>query len=55
MIFSRMLDERANELIAPGLDMNTVRGIAAASIKLKERLKLRPGERVSSAIARGYC
>jgi hypothetical protein len=53
MIFSRMLDERANELIAPGLDMNTVRGIAAASIKLKETLKLRPGERVSSAIARG--
>ncbi len=53
MIFSRMLDERANELIAPGLDMNTVRGIAAASVKLKETLKLRPGERVSSAIARG--
>ena len=52
MIFSRMLDERANELIAPGLDMNTVRGIAAASIKLKERLKLRPGERVSSGVAR---
>jgi hypothetical protein len=53
MIFNRMLDERANELIAPGLDMNTVRGIAAASIKLKETLKLRPGERVSSAVARG--
>jgi hypothetical protein len=53
MIFSRMLDERANELIAPGLDMNTVRGIAAASLKLKETLKLRPGERVSSAVARG--
>jgi len=53
MIFSRMLDERANELIAPGLDMNTVRGIAAASIKLKETMKLRPGERVSSAVARG--
>ena len=53
MIFSRMLDERANELIAPGLDMNTVRGIAAASLKLKEKLKLRPGERVSSAVARG--
>lgn len=52
-IFNRMLDDRANELIAPGLDMNTVRGIAAASIKLKETLKLRPGERVSSAIARG--
>lgn len=53
MIFNRMLDERANELIAPGLDMNTVRGIAAASIKLKEKLKLRPGERVSTAIAEG--
>lgn len=53
MIFNRMLDERANELIAPGLDMNTVRGIAAASIKLKEKLKLRPGERISSAIADG--
>ena len=53
MIFNRMLDERANELIAPGLDMNTVRGIAAASIELKERLQLRPGERISTAIARG--
>jgi len=53
MIFNRMLDERANELIAPGLDMNTVRGIAAASIKLKEKLKLRPGERISSAVAEG--
>lgn len=53
MIFNRMLDERANELIAPGLDMNTVRGIAAASIKLKERLKLRPGQRVTEAIADG--
>ena len=53
MIFNRMLDERANELIAPGLDMNTVRGIAAASIEIKEKLKLRPGERISSAIARG--
>ena len=53
MLFNRMLDERANELIAPGLDMNTVRGIAAASIKLKEKLKLRPGERISSAVAEG--
>jgi len=52
-LFDRMLDERANELISPGLDMNTVRGIAAASIKLKETLRIRPGERVSSAIARG--
>ena len=53
MIFSRMLDDRANELIAPGLDMNTVRGIAAASIKLKERLKLKPGDRISTAVAEG--
>ena len=53
MIFSRMLDERANELIAPGLDMNTVRGIAAASIKLKERLRVRPGQRISTAVADG--
>ena len=53
MIFNRMLDERANELIAPGLDMNTVRGIAAASIELKETLGVRPGEKISSSIARG--
>ncbi len=53
MIFNRMLDERANELIAPGLDMNTVRSIAAASIRLKERLRIRPGERISTAVANG--
>ncbi len=52
MIFSRMLDERANELIAPGLDMNTVRGIAAASIRLKETLKVKPGERIGQSVAK---
>ena len=42
-IFDRMLNAADNTEIAPGLDMNAIRGIAAASIEIREVLKVKPG------------
>ena len=52
-IFDRMLNAADNTEIAPGLDMNAIRGIAAASIEMKEVLKLKPGQRITEAVADG--
>lgn len=52
-IFNNFLDPNYNGMIAPGLDMNTIRGIAAASIELKEKLNLKPGQRITEAVADG--
>ena len=52
-IFDRMLNAADNTEIAPGLDMNAIRGISAASIEMKELLKLKPGQRITEAVADG--
>ena len=52
-IFDRMLNATDNTEIAPGLDMNAIRGIAAASIEMKEVLKVKPGQRITEAVSDG--
>lgn len=52
-ILNRMMNTSDNSFIAPGLDMNAVRGIAAASIELRSKLKLAPGQRITEAVADG--
>lgn len=52
-ILNRMMDTSDNGFVAPGLDMNAVRGIAAASIELRSKLKLQPGQRITEAVADG--
>jgi len=52
-IFDRMLDAADNTEIAPGLDMNAIRGIAAASIEMREVLKVKPGQRITEAVSEG--
>lgn len=51
-ILNNIMGGASDDMIAPGLDMHTVRGIAAAAIDLRETLKMNPGERVSSSVAR---
>ena len=52
-IFDRMLNAADNTEIAPGLDMNAIRGISAASIEMKELLKVKPGQRITEAVSEG--
>lgn len=52
-IFDRMLNAADNTEIAPGLDMNAIRGIAAASIEMREVLKVKPGQRITEAVSDG--
>lgn len=52
-ILDRMLNAADNTEIAPGLDMNAIRGISAASIEMKEILKLKPGQRITEAVSDG--
>ncbi|MAO25153.1 MAG: hypothetical protein CMJ25_30800, partial [Phycisphaerae bacterium] len=52
-ILNRMMDTSDNSFVAPGLDMNAVRGIAAASIEIRSKLKLKPGQRITEAVADG--
>lgn len=40
-----------NEMLDAGIDTDTVKSIAAAAIELREKLKIKPGERISQAIA----
>lgn len=48
----KVLNSKGNRMLDAGLDTDTVKGIVAASIEMKDLLKIEPGERITSAIAR---
>ena len=52
-ILNKMLNAADNTEIAPGLDMNAIRGISAASLEMKDLLKVKPGQRITEAVADG--
>jgi len=51
-IFNKIMNPSYSGMIEGGLDINTVRGVAAAGIRLNDMINLQPGERISTAVAR---
>jgi hypothetical protein len=51
-LFNKIMNPSYDGMIEGGLDINTIRGVAAAGIRLNDMIRLQPGERISAAIAR---
>ena len=50
-IRSLILTGKPNKELATTLSLESIKGITAASLEIKSRLKLKPGQRISSGIA----
>lgn len=46
----KVLNTKGNRMLDAGLDIDTVKSITAAAIEMKQVLKLKPGQRITSAI-----